>query len=369
MPLFSKDAARPTAIDLFCGVGGLSLGVQQAGFRLVGSVDLDKIALETHRINFPDVPTYCCDLFLESACAIRKGLGIGNQSLDLLTGGPPCQGFSSGGIRAKTDPRNQGIMAFARLVSELRPRYFLMENVRGFLFADHKSLREEFTSHLRLAGYNVLDFRLLNAADYGVPQRRERAFVLGCLVGEVLPDYPPKKRGRKPTVRSAITDLRVLDDHATDLVTDEYTGTLGKASSYSRRLRQVSHGGRVHCLTGCMRSLHSPSVVRRFAMTEPGGREPVSRFFRLDWRGISPTIRAGTGPEHGSHTAPRPIHPEIPRCITVREAARLHSFPDWFVFHGTRWHGFRQIGNSVPPLLGMAIAANVLKAATVSRKM
>lgn len=368
MPMPPLPVGMPTALDLFCGVGGLSLGLQQAGFQLVGGADFDELTLETHKTNFPDVLTHHCDLFEESGKAIRTGLGLQKQTIDLLAGGPPCQGFSTGGVRAKADPRNRGIMAFARIVSEIRPRYFLMENVRGFLFVDHDELREQFTSFLRDAGYHVLDFRQLNAADYGVPQRRERAFVMGCLKGEALPDYPLRQRGRKPTVQSAITDLAALDDHATDIDTDEYAGRLGKASSYARRLRRSRDGGRLRSLTGCMRSLHSPDVVKRFANTKPGGQEPVSRFFRLDWKGVSPTIRAGTGPEHGSHTAPRPIHPALPRCITVREAARLHSFPDWFVFRGTRWHGFRQIGNSVPPLLAKAVAQAVLKAINARRK-
>ena len=260
-------------------------------------------------------------------------------------------------------------MAFARLSAELRPRYFLMENVRGFLFLDYDDLRTQFLDFLRNAGYQVSGFLQLNAADYGVPQRRERAFVVGCLDGERLPEYPKRRGGRKPTVRSAITDLAMLDTLELDPNNDVYAGPLGKASAYARKLRQERYGGNFSSLTGCMRSLHSAEVVERFGSTSPGCQEPISRFFRLAWSGVCPTIRAGTGPDHGSHTAPRPIHPDMPRCITVREAARLHSFPDWFQFHASRWHGFRQIGNSVPPLLAQAVAKCVFNAANTPRRV
>jgi DNA (cytosine-5)-methyltransferase 1 len=169
-------------------------------------------------------------------------------------------------------------------------------------------------------------------------------------------------RRKRPTVRDAIGDLMAIDKHASESASDRYSGQLGKAGVYAARLRARRERQRETVLTGCLRTTHSEDVVERFNRTLPGDQEPVSRFFRLSWEGISPTLRAGTGPEHGSHTAPRPIHPELPRCITVREAARLHSFPDWFVFHGTRWHGFRQIGNSIPPLLARAVADKIQKA-------
>jgi DNA (cytosine-5)-methyltransferase 1 len=111
-----------------------------------------------------------------------------------------------------------------------------------------------------------------------------------------------------------------------------------------------------------MRTEHTPLSQRRFRSTECGKTEPISRFLKLDPDGICNTLRAGTGSDRGAFTSPRPIHPHAARCITVREAARLHSYPDWFRFHATKWHGFRQIGNSVPPLLGRAVAAELVRA-------
>lgn len=361
-PMSQLRAAFPTALDLFCGVGGLSLGLIQSGFRLLGAVDIDQQVLDVHKANFPKVPVHQCNLVRASAGAIRKALGLENTVIDLLSGGPPCQGFSAGGVQAKRDPRNRGVMAFARLVAKLRPRYFLMENVHGLLFKKHAGLRQRFRSALRSAGYAVQPFRLLNAADFGVPQRRLRAFVIGCLAAEKLPEYPAPRPDCKASVRDAIGDLAEIDKRATGFDLNVYTGKLGKPSAYSSRLRVTRRGRPIKRQTGCLRTRHSDEVVARFKATEPGGQEPVSRFFRLSWNGFSPTIRAGTGPEHGSYTAPRPIHPKWARCITVREAARLHSFPDWFVFRGTRWHGFRQIGNSVPPLLARAVATAIIDA-------
>ena len=114
-------------------------------------------------------------------------------------------------------------------------------------------------------------------------------------------------------------------------------------------------------LTGCLLTRHSDLTKARFSATAPGSVEPVSRFFRLPTDGAARTIRAGTTKEQGSFTAPRPIHPKEPRCITTREAARLHSFPDWFRFHVTKWHGFRQVGNSVPPFLAKAVAKTIFR--------
>jgi DNA (cytosine-5)-methyltransferase 1 len=148
---------------------------------------------------------------------------------------------------------------------------------------------------------------------------------------------------------------------------------LGPPSPYARVLRgetndpddlsQPRHSNGSG-LTGCQGTSHSPETTQRCAATPPGTYEPVSRFYRLTKDGFAPTLRAGTGPANGSFTAPRPIHPISPRCITVREGGRLHSFPDWFCFHPTKWHGFRQLGNSVPPFLARAVAKQVRSALT-----
>jgi DNA (cytosine-5)-methyltransferase 1 len=217
----------------------------------------------------------------------------------------------------------------------------------------------------------------LNASRFGVPQRRRRTFILGYRQKLHPPSYPEPDGARdgdsgerSPTVWDAIGDLPRIEGYPDLYEKDGFCGPLGPPSYYACLLRVDTAGtsGRFDRdslaalpLTGCLRTRHSQLTVRRFRQTKPGSAEAVSRFQRLDPNGVAPTIRAGTGSDRGSHTAPRPIHPYEPRCITVREAARLHSFPDWFRFDATRWHAFRQIGNSVPPLLAQAVAASLLK--------
>jgi DNA (cytosine-5)-methyltransferase 1 len=133
-----------------------------------------------------------------------------------------------------------------------------------------------------------------------------------------------------------------------------------KPSPYAKSLR-FGTGNSRNLLTSSLRTIHTALSKKRFKATRPGETEPISRFLKLDPHGVCNTIRAGTASDRGAFTSPRPIHPFSPRCITVREAARLHSYPDWFRFHVTKWHGFRQVGNSVPPLLGQAVASKIME--------
>ncbi|PQO35880.1 DNA cytosine methyltransferase [Bremerella cremea] len=373
---------RPTAIDLFCGVGGMSLGFEQAGFDVLAAFDSELFNIRTHALNFPDVRARVADLSRGTARELRSISKLGRRKIDVVFGGPPCQGFSVGGRHDVNDERNQLIFDFARLVSEFRPNYFVMENVKGLMHARSRPTLDKFLSKIRRSGYEIVEpIRVLNAADFGVPQRRLRTIILGFMKGVDEPEYPmPNEfakqtgQGTWPVVRDAIADLRGIDEDDTLFENDIYESELPKATSeYARIMRgelscEYDRSNRtsvVHRrLTGCLRTRHSVNVVDRFRATLPGESEPVSRYIRLAWDEVAPTLRAGTGKDRGSHTAPRPIHPLSPRCITSREAARLHSFPDWFQFHGTRWHDFRQIGNSVPPLLARAVASKIAQTAS-----
>ena len=352
----------PIAIDLFCGAGGMSLGFDRAGFRLAAAVDLSKINTNIHEKNFPNATTICEDVKNLTGAMLRRRAGLGREKIAVVFGGPPCQGFSIGGKRNARDPRNLLMLEFARLVVELRPRYFVMENVAGLLRPQHSPVLARFKYRLRRGGYSIVDPILsLNAADFGVPQRRKRAFILGYRGGETAPTYPDPVR-TLVTVGAAIDDLKCVErDQLVD--GDGYTGRLGTPSAYARQLRRplgaTMNGSRI--ITGFARTTHSLKTIKRFKRVKPGGVDSVSRFIRLKRSGVAPTLRAGTGFENGRFMAPRPIHPDYPRCICLREAARLHSFPDWFVFHETKWHGFMQIGNSVPPVLAHAVAAEMMK--------
>jgi DNA (cytosine-5)-methyltransferase 1 len=370
---------RPTAIDLFCGVGGFSLGFEQAGYDVIAAVDAEEKHVETYLKNFPSCNARCIDLSIVSGDHLREKASIGNRQIDVVFGGPPCQGFSLIGKRLREDPRNLLLCEFARLIVELAPSYFVVENVAGLLFGDARRVLGEFVGRVEGAGYTVVKpIELLDAAEFGVPQRRRRVFILGSRRGMPSPQYPkplhPYDDAGKcdgPTVWDAIGDLPRVGDYKYLLETDNYRGSLGAPSAYAKVLRgesfdpedlspkrQRNGAG----LSGCMRTLHTSDTIIRFNGTKQGCSEDVSRFYRLHRNGFAPTLRAGTGPAQGSFMAPRPIHPFQNRCITLREAARLHSFPDWFYFHPTKWHGFRQIGNSVPPLLARAIAKSLRRA-------
>ncbi len=384
---------RPIAVDLFAGAGGLGLGFEQSGFDIVAAVEFDPVHAAIHELNFPYGTTICRDVRELTGEEIREVSGIHRRCVDVVIGGPPCQGFSLIGQRVLEDPRNALVFHFLRLVKELRPRVFVMENVPGMASGEHTQLLDELIAGFEASGYKVrLPYQLLNAAYFGVPQDRRRLFLLGARTDTRLPSYPlPRTRlrgnGRNgnggtqlaldldleecPTVADAIGDLPDVEEHKSLLESDELIEPLRAASRYARLLRgeiedPTDYSYRRYreagTLTGCRWARHTPLSRRRFAATTPGTTESVSRFYRLPGGGVCNTLRAGTATDRGAFTAPRPIHPFLARCITVREAARLHSYPDWFRFHRTIWHGFRQIGNSVPPRLGRAVGASVIEA-------
>ena len=375
---------RPIGIDLFAGAGGLSLGFEQAGFDVVAAVEIDPIHSAVHAFNFPDCAVLPRSVEGVTGAAIRKAAAIGKRRVDVVFGGAPCQGFSLIGHRVLDDPRNSLVREFVRIVGELQASYFLFENVKGLTVGRHRAFLEELIEAFDAIGYQVrMPWRVLDAAQYGVPQHRERLFLLGARKGLPLPEYPGaltraaddrwNKDGTKgPTCRDAIGDLPDADRFDALLDSDEVRpGKWREPSAYARELRCLTndawHYGYVRewnpaVLTSSARTDHTGISKRRFAETSPGQVEPISRFFRLDGNGLSNTLRAGTDAARGAFTSPRPIHFGLPRCVTVREMARLHGFPDWFRFHATKWHGARQIGNSVPPPLARAVAGALMTA-------
>ena len=368
----NKRAKRPVGIDLFAGAGGLSLGFEQAGFDVRASIEIDPIHCAVHEFNFPNCASICADASKVSGADVRKAARLGNTPVDVVFGGAPCQGFSLIGKRALDDPRNRLLLEFLRLTVELEARYFVFENVKGITIGEHKKLLEELIVAFRENGYEVvLPYRVLNAADYSVPQDRRRLFLMGAKKGLPLPVYPLADSS-KTTVWEAIGDLPEASEYAELNQSDKTSkASFGRSSAYAKRLREsvqdpddFSHPRLWNrkVLTSSMLTEHTPLSQKRFEDTAHGCVEPISRFLKLDPDGVCNTLRAGTGSDKGAFTSPRPIHPTMPRCITVREAARLHSYPDWFRLHATKWHGFRQIGNSVPPFLGRAVAGQVIRA-------
>jgi DNA (cytosine-5)-methyltransferase 1 len=378
-------SARPIGIDLFSGAGGLSLGFEQAGFDVVAAVEIDPVHAAIHKFNFPDCAILPRSVIGLSGQELRSAARIGVRPVDVVFGGAPCQGFSLMGQRALDDPRNALVREFVRIVSELCPRYFVFENVKGLTLGTHRRFLEEVIEAFGDVGYRVrLPWQVLNASSYGVPQERERLILLGARKDLTLPVYPAettRAAGSNPTLDrvpegptclAALDDLPNADQFEELLVGDEVTvGAWRTPSDYAAELRCLDGRGwhygyrrkwEPKTLTGSMRTDHSAISVRRFAETAGGGTEPISRFYKLPANGVCNTLRAGTDSARGAFTSPRPIHYKHPRCITVREMARLHGYPDWFRFHETKWHGARQIGNSVPPPMARAVAASIVDA-------
>jgi DNA (cytosine-5)-methyltransferase 1 len=388
------NSKRPVAIDLFGGVGGMALGFEQAGFDVVCAVEFDRAHAAAHRFNFPLCEVLEVDASKLSVAELKRGIERGlsrhgreNQAVDVVFGGPPCQGFSVGGIGDPTDPRNELVEDFVRLVRGIKPRAFVLENVPAMASRTLPTSRETIPNWVSSSleqWYKVPEHEILNSNSFGVPQDRRRLVLWGARKSE--PDlstpeatYRPRPKvpsgnstGESdlplgPSVNDAIGDLPNLD-HFEELLTSDTVKLPGPlasavealASPYAARLASSTRElddysrSRKHertALASSLRTTHSPSVIERFSAVRQGESDPISRFYRLHPDGISCTLRAGSTPDRGSYSAPRPIHPMHPRVISVREAARLHGYPDWFRFTAAKWHGFRQVGNSVcPPL-------------------
>jgi DNA (cytosine-5)-methyltransferase 1 len=366
----------------------MSLGFEQSGFDVVAAVDNDPVHLAVHERNFPLTVPLCRDISNVSSEELLAAATVGLKRLperqssipgiDCIFGGPSCQGFSVIGRRNPLDPRNSLLDHFARVVEDVQPRSFVIENVPGLLSPTYASALDGLLLRLTNAGYNVgteaQRYLRLDAAAYGVPQRRKRIFLIGVRNTEPLPNVPTPLGGR-PTVEDALDDLPDVDifDELVNrdwvqLDKEDLVAMVDSASPYARSMRMPADGlARPRrwdpaILTSSARTIHSEAVRKRFADTPQGSEEAVSRNPRLKGSGQSGTLRAGTGRDHGSFSAPRPIHHLDDRVVTVREAARLHSFPDWFRFHVTKWHGFRQVGNSVPPFLARAVADTIVEA-------
>lgn len=364
-----KSSGRPLAIDLFSGAGGLGAGVEAAGWTVVAAVDHDEAALETHRANFRgqalDVdmsdPAQVAEL-------VKKLRPIG---IDLVAGGPPCQPFSragrakiqslvDGGVRDAVDARKELWRSFVEVVLALQPRAVLMENVPDMAIGDDLAVIREIAGILEAAGY-VVDYRLLDAWRHGVPQHRKR-FILQARNDGAVPKWPALNDER-PSVRDAIEDLPSLDGttggrelryvgkpkHA---LAKELRGTNTSRVIHDHMTRPVRDDDRQAFELMTSSTLYSdlPDHLKRYRSDTFN-----DKYKRLDWDDLSRTITA-----HIAKDGYWYIHPSEHRTITVREAARIQTFPDGFRFSGTRSDAFRQIGNAVPPRLGRVVAESIL---------
>lgn len=378
------DHYSPTIVDLFSGCGGFGLGAELAGFKTIVAVDIDSDLQSSYAKNFPGTRVITGDLAEMDADSWQPILS-GTQ-VDGVIGGPPCQGYSRMGHSDKQDPRRSLLKHFYRTINIIQPKFFVMENVEGLM--DDKNVYELHAALKVLdKSYHVLKPMIINAHDFGAPTKRKRVIVVGykpeyvkCIINA---DFIPREI-KKTTVQDAILDLPLPIEKTQ--VSDKNDYSWGpyrnlkidsNLSSYALSMRKLPpqdlgwqksieqlEAGNV---SGCLNTRHTESVSTRYAKVKQGEVDKVSKAKRLAWNGVCPTLRAGTGADKGSHQAVRPLHPSENRVITVREAARLQGFPDWFVFHHTKWHSFRMIGNSVSPLVSKNIL-EVMQDSLISQK-
>ena len=371
-------------VDLFSGVGGLSLGAARAGFVVRGSVDIDPKANDAHLSNFPNAFHLKADITGLDGHTLKQGLHLGSETIAGIIGGPPCQGFSPIGRRNKDDPRNVSFVEFFRLVSEVLPTFFLVENVPGIMNDTYEAIREQAFA-LVASKYSILPPLHLTASDYGAATKRRRVFFFGYLAKEM--NHLTIESFKAPTdletvrVKDALLGLPTSIDPTWQREDQSWrvVEVYGDGSFAQRLQGQIPPGvgnpmalQRLKCnreVSGFLGTTHSARVAERYANTECGTYDSISKSYRLVLDGFCPTLRAGTGPDQGSFQAVRPIHPTEPRVITPREAARLQGFPDWFQFSSTKWHSFRQIGNSVSPILAEQILGVIARSLGITNSM
>lgn len=362
-------------IDLFAGVGGLSLGTARAGFHVAAAVELDQRAAEYHGINFPGTRHLMEDVGMLSGSRLLELAGLRLGELHGLIGGPPCQGFSDIGLRSDADPRNELLVHFFRLVAETLPAFYLAENVPGVIKDRNKPILDRALSMVP-KGYTTLEPIIVKASEYGAPTIRTRVFFFGYDPNRfdklTLADFSPRKIEDVRVARALQALPAIRSTWQAEHQSWRAVGELPDLEFENRLSNAVPSGvGDPHALnlfkqrrlvSGFLGTLHTLETVKRFDALKPGMSDPISKCVRLNRAGYCPTLRAGTGPERGSYQAIRPVHPTSPRVIAPREAARLQGFPDWFQFHPTKWHAFRQIGNSVSPIVSEALMSVIFEA-------
>lgn len=339
------------AIDLFCGCGGLSYGFERAGFNILLGIDNDKKALETFELNHKGSKSICGDIAEVTYEEHIKPL-IGNKQIDVIIGGPPCQGMSLSGPRKFDDPRNKLYLTYIRLVEEIKPRAFVIENVPGLVGLFGGQIKDNIIHKFTEMGYSI-QYRILCAADYGVPQSRRRVVFVGLKEGEF--EYPEPLK-EIVTCRMALDDLPSLEN---DLGEENVNYATEPKNNYQRLMRARSNVVKNHIAAN-----HSEKVRHIISLVPDGGnykdlpeKYRESRNFHVAWTRFAsdkpaPTIDTG----HRHH-----FHYKYNRVPTVRECARLQSFPDDFVFIGNKTQQFRQVGNAVPPIMAECIANQLKK--------
>lgn len=334
-------------IDLFCGCGGLSLGFEKAGFDILLGIDAWEDAITTFNYNHKNSKGICSDLSTLNPKDIESQLN--GKSVDVIIGGPPCQGFSVAGKRIVDDERNKLYKNFVRFVEFFKPKAFMMENVPNILSIGNGIVRDAIVKDFSNLGYKVV-YKILTASDYGVPQNRRRTFFVGFKNGNEF-TFP------LPTVKQKVTSKEAISDLPDKTVLDGEKYPVTPQSNYQKLMRKNVNGLYNHRVT-----VHTEQTKRIIAMVPDGGnykdlpvelqqtRKVHIAWTRLDSSKPSFTIDCG----HNHH-----FHYKYNRVPTVRESARIQSFPDNFIFLGKLGSQLRQVGNAVPPLMAEEIAKEI----------
>lgn len=352
-------------IDLFCGCGGFSYGFEQAGYHVLLGVDIWKDALYTFLQNHKNSKVLEGDLSALSGKDLLAYIQKEKHEIDVIIGGPPCQGFSISGKRILDDPRNELYKAFVTIVADIQPKVFVMENVPGLVRLYNGKAKDRILESLEQIGYNV-NYQILTAADYGVPQMRKRVFFVGLRkdLFHFPYDYfhfPEPTHGEQRkypyiTSKEAIDDLPLLENMK--LKPDEVLAYPSPPNStYQELMRKNSK-----CIHNHIPTIHKPKTVQTIAMVPDGGNYKDlprelwgTRKVNIAWTRMNsarPCFTIDTG--HNHH-----FHYKANRVPTVRESARIQSFPDTFIFYGTKTSQLKQVGNAVPPILAQAIAEQI----------
>lgn len=368
----------PNVIDLYAGAGGLSLGAFRAGFNVVAAVEFEKHAIATHRSNFPLTVLIEKDIREVTVAEIEEATGLHAAEITGVIGGPPCQGFSTIGKGSIGDDRNSLFRRFFEMVAQIKPAFFVAENVPGIMREKYDNLRQEA---FELIGeeYNILEPICINAADFGAATLRMRYFFIGIRPDSGIAITEEDFKNAKVPLEQQTTSATALEGLPESFQCTNLTGfhALNKTYADGRRRHLqnrffyqhitglipegvgnksfIANYKKNHVTNGFLLTKHSEKVKKRYFELAFGKQDKISKSKKLDPNAFCPTLRAGTGPEKGSFQAVRPIHYSEARVITPREAARLQGFPDWFELPNTIWHSFRQIGNSVSPFVAEAV--------------
>lgn len=351
-------------IDLFCGCGGFSHGFQSAGFNIALGIDLWEDAIVTYQRNHPTAKVLNKDITTVSADDLLLEAGLNKEKVDVIIGGPPCQGFSISGKRLIDDPRNVLYKSFVEMVRDIRPSIFVMENVPGLLSMANGQIKQQILDDFGSLGYSV-STQVLTASDFGVPQARRRVFFVGINPAKVKNTAefsfptPTHGEGKKPyvTCKDALSDLDFISDEIPIAEKEAYA--LPAQTEYQKQMREGSDYLLNHVAT-----IHNKKTKEIIAMV-PDGENYKSlpeelwstRKVHIAWTRMSsskPCFTIDTG--HNHH-----FHYRANRVPTVRESARIQSFPDTFEFIGIKTSQLKQVGNAVPPLLARAVANSVKK--------